>query len=107
VDGIRVGVKLARAENRDYTVLRAGIGRSSVENPHEVLDLFAAEMGYVRMADYAYMREDDEFVYTLHVGRGSTNLACATVAPGGEAEVVQRIARLHMDMGELVERLQQ
>jgi hypothetical protein len=105
VDGVRVGVKLARADDRDYTVLKADIGRSSVDNPRELLDLFAAQMGYVRMADYAYMREDEEFVYTLRVGRDSTNLACATVNEGGEAEVARRIAKLHMDMGELVERL--
>jgi hypothetical protein len=107
VDGVGVGVKLARTDGRDYTVLRAEIGRSSVANPHEVLDLFAAEMGYVRMADYAYMREDDEFVYTLRVGRESTNIACATVAEAAEGEIARRIARLHMDLGELVERLQQ
>lgn len=107
VDGVRVGVKLATADGRQYTVLRAEIGRSSVGNPHEVLDLFAAEMGYVRMADYAYMREDDEFVYTLRVGRESTNLACATLAEAGEGDIPRRIARLHMDVGELVERLQE
>jgi hypothetical protein len=106
IDGVKVGVKLAQADGRNYTVLKAEIGRAGVPNPRELLDLFAAEMRYVRMADYAYMREDDEFVYTLRVGRDSTNLACATAAEAEEVEVARRIAKLHMDMGELVERLQ-
>lgn len=103
LEGTSVSVKLAEADGKEYTVLTARIGRSSVPEARETIDVIAAGMGYRRMADYAYMREDESFVCTLTVGPNSTNLACAAAEEGARGEVVRRIQLLHRDLGELME----
>lgn len=107
LDDLEVVVKLAQTEEHTYTVLRAEIGRSGLPDAEERIDGFAAEMRYLRMADYAYMRRDEEFVFTLNVGPNATNLACASVQEGTEEDIVRRIQKLHQDLGELVERMRQ
>lgn len=62
-------------------------------------------MRYRRRADYAYVRTDEEFVYTLRVGPNTTNVACTSVEAGAEDDIVRRIEKLHWDLGELVERM--
>ena len=106
LDEHEVAVKLARAGGQTYVVLSVGVGRSGVPDAQERVDLFAAEMGYLRMADFAYMREDGRFVHTVSIGPRATNMACAA-AEGDAAgdDAVQRIERLHRDLGELVERM--
>lgn len=107
LDDLEVLVKLAEVERRQYTVLTLEVGRSGLGEPAQRIDDFAAEMGYLRMADFTYMRRDQEFVYTLKVGPNSTNMACAATEEGAEEEVVRRIQKLHWDLGELLERLRQ
>ncbi|MHC4789244.1 MAG: hypothetical protein ACYS8K_08610, partial [Planctomycetota bacterium] len=51
-----VQVTLAEAEGSHYTVLKADVGRSDVPDAALLTDVLAAEMGYVRMAEFAYMR---------------------------------------------------
>ncbi len=105
LDAHEVNVKLASAAGENYVVLTADVGRTAAPDAEAKVDDFAAEMRYTRMAPYAYMRKDNEFVYTLKVGPSVTNVACATAEPGGGAEVVRRIQKLHWDLGELVERM--
>lgn len=105
VDNHEVTVKLASAEGQNYVVLTADVGRSDFPDAEGEVDDFAAEMRYIRMSPYSYMRKDQEFVYTLRAGLSTTNLACATVEPGGSAEVIRRIQKLHWDLGELIERM--
>ncbi|MHC4481031.1 MAG: hypothetical protein ACYS1C_08720 [Planctomycetota bacterium] len=100
-----VSVKLVDAEGSHYTVLKAGMGYSDSLGSPESMDLFAAEMGYIRMGDYAYMRRDDELVYTLKVGPSAVNAACTSAEAGAEEDVIRRVERLHRDLGELVERM--
>jgi hypothetical protein len=105
LDGKEVIVKLAEAEGRHYTVLTIGVGRSNVRDAQERIDDLAAGMHYVRMADYAYMRRDEDLVYTLTVGPNVSHMACAATEQGAEDDLVRRIERLHRDLGELVEHM--
>ncbi len=105
LDNLDVGVQLAEADGRHYTVLTAGFGRARLGSQAPVLDAIAAEMGYRRMAEYAYMRADGQRVYTLKVGPHKTSIACAAAATEAEKDVLQRIQKIHRDMGELLERL--
>jgi hypothetical protein len=105
LDEVRVTVRLAEAGGSYYTVLTAEVGREDVTGPPETIDDFAAEMRYVRMADYAYMREEGKIVYTLKVGPRTASFACASTEQSGVESTVQRIERLHRDLGELVERI--
>jgi len=107
VGGVEMIAKLAEADGRRYTVLTVGVGRSGIPGAQERIDELAAEMRYVRMADYAYMRRDGGFVYTLTVGPNASNIACAASEEGAENELALRIERLHRDLGELVERMRQ
>jgi len=105
MDGFDVAVKLAAAGESKYAVLSVGVGRSTVPNARERIDNAAAEMRYVRVSDFAYLRRNGEFVCTLTVGPNSMNMACAPAEAGAQNDVVRRIALLHRDLGELVERL--
>jgi hypothetical protein len=105
IDGLEVAVKLAESNHEHYAVLTASIGRATMPKARERIDDVAAQMGYVRMADYAYMRRDDEFVCTLAVGPTAVNMACKAAEAGPQDDVVRRIERMHRDLGELVERL--
>jgi len=105
LEGFDVEVKFAAAGESRYAVLTVGVGRSTVLNARERIDTAAAEMRYVRMSDFAYLRRDDEFVCTLTVGPNSVNLACSPAQAGAENDVIRRITLLHRDIGELVERL--
>lgn len=107
LDGLDVSVTLARADEQSYAVLRVGVGRSMLGGGEERVDDFAAEMRYVRMADYAYLRKDGEFVYTLKVAPNATSVACVAATAGVGEEVIRRIQKLHWDLGELVERMRQ
>jgi hypothetical protein len=101
---VEVAVKLAEAEGTHYTVLTVDDGHSDGPEAEQRVDDVAAEMGYLRMASYAYMRRDDEFVYTLKVGSHAVNAACTSAEQGAEEDVVRRVEKLHRDLGELVER---
>ncbi len=103
--GVEVVARVARRGQKEYVVLTAGLGRLAVRNPEERIDEFAAEMRYRRRADYAYVRRDEEFVYTMRVGPNTTNVACTSVEAGGEDDIIRRIEKLHWDLGELVERM--
>ena len=105
LDEHEVTVKVAAAGGQTYVVLSVAIGRNSVPDALERVDLFAAEMGYRRMADFAYMRQDDEFACTVSVGPQVTNMACAADEGNADPATVRRIQRLHRDLGELVERM--
>ena len=106
IEGQVATVKLAQAEGKQYVVLSADVGREGVPDAVERLDLFAAEAGYARMADFAYMRKDGQFIYTVGVGPHVTNIACATEQESrSSADVLLRLGRLHRDMGELIERM--
>ena len=107
LDSLEVTVKLARADEHNYTVLSAGIGRSVVMQPEQTVDDIASEMGYLRMAPFAYMRQDAEFVYTLSVGPNKTNLACASQVTEAGEDLCMRLQKMHRDLGELIERLQE
>lgn len=102
-----VTVKLARAEDKVYVVLSAGVGYAEVPEAGARITDFAADMRYVRMVGYAYMRQDEEFVYTLKVGPESVSMACALAGSGSEEAVVRQIQKLHADLGELVERIRE
>lgn len=106
LDDHQVSVKLARAGGKTYVVLSIGIGREDIQDGAERLDLLAAEMGYRRMADFAYMRKDDDFACTVSVGPHVTNMACAADETDADPATVRRIQRLHRELGELVERMQ-
>ena len=106
VDNVPVTIKLARANDRNYTVLTAGIGHGRLSQAEESIDDAAAEMAYVRMAPFAYMRDDGEFVYTLSAGPAKTNLACASQVTEDGEDLCLRLQKMHRDLGELVERLQ-
>ncbi len=107
LDHLDVTVKLARADEHNYTVLSADIGRSGVTQPEQSIDDVASEMGYARMAPFAYMRQDGEFVYTLSVGPNKTNLACASQVTEDGEDLCIRLQKMHRDLGELIERLQE
>jgi len=104
LDDLEVAVRLAQAGGGDYAILRVGVGRSSTPDALERIDGFAAEMRYLRMADYAYLRRDGDFAFTLTVGPTATNMAC-TAQQGAQNDLVRRIEKLHRDLGELVERI--
>jgi hypothetical protein len=106
LDGQDVTVKLARAKGKTYVVLSVGVGRETAPDGPEVVDTLAAEMGYRRVADFAYMRDDGEFTCTISVGPHVTNTACTADKGNADPATVRRIQRLHRDLGELVERLQ-
>jgi hypothetical protein len=105
LDEHEVTVRLARAAGQTYVVLTVGVGRGVVPDALERADLFAAETGYMRMADFAYLRKDDEFTCTMSVGPHVTNMTCAADEGNPDAATVRRIQRLHRDLGELAERM--
>jgi hypothetical protein len=101
-----VSVKVVRTDERIYVVLRAEVGHGDVPAAEQQVDMLAADMLYVRMADYAYLREDEDAVYTLKVGPHTTSLASGVPADAGPGDVLLELERLHRDLGELVEQLE-
>jgi len=106
MDDLTVTVRLAEAEDRTYTVLTARVGHGDDEEAGAAVTDLAADLGYVRIRDFAYIRETEDLVYTLKMGPDTTSIACATSAAAEDETVVLRIQRSHRDLGELVERLQ-
>jgi hypothetical protein len=104
LDGVEVTVGLAEADGRRYTVLTArGVGRGAGSG--QAPDDAAAEMGYRRMGDSAYMRTGDGLVCTLKIGADTVSIACAAADEGAAPEPLRLIQKLHRDLGELAERL--
>ncbi len=101
-----VSVKVARTDGRTYVVLSAAVGYENVAEPQEQVDILAAEMRYVRMANYAYLREGEGAVYTLKVRPRKATLACGVLGEADWGQVLIQLERLHRDLGELVERLE-
>ncbi|MCD6417085.1 MAG: hypothetical protein J7M08_10395 [Planctomycetes bacterium] len=100
-----VQVKVFQEENQLYVVLTVGIGRQQAPGDAEWLDLLAAQMGYVRMADFAYMRKVGDTFRTLKVTPASASLACALTRIREPETLLLSVQRLHRDLGELVEKL--
>jgi hypothetical protein len=102
---VSVAVTLADGDGRKYAVLMAEAGYASLPGAEERLDDATAEMGFVRQAPYAYLRQDDRFVCTLKVGPQKITVACSMDEPDVARCAAQTIQRAHMDLGELLERL--
>ncbi|MFO7958483.1 MAG: hypothetical protein R6X33_15450 [Candidatus Brocadiia bacterium] len=100
-----VSVMLARADDKVYAILKAPVGYEDLPGGEEDLEEAALAMRYAHMRGHAYMREDEDLVYTLRVGPHTINMACALAHDSSDRAVVLQIQRLHRDLGELLERL--
>ncbi|MGD2175932.1 MAG: hypothetical protein PVJ27_11060 [Candidatus Brocadiaceae bacterium] len=101
-----VSVKLARTDGQLYVVLGTDVGYEGVPEAGVRITDIAAEMRYVRMSDYAYLREGEEATYTLKVGPRRATIASGLDADTPPRDLLVQIQRLHRDLGELVERIE-
>jgi len=100
-----VSVMLARADDKVYAVLKTPVGYEDRPGAGESLEDAALAMRYAHVRGHAYMREDEDLIYTLRVGPHAINMACALAHDSSDRAVVLQVQRLHRDLGELLERL--
>ena len=105
LSGQRVAVKLARSGQQHYVVLAVAVGHASLAGGLEAMDVMAGAMGYLKMAQGAYMRKDDEYVHTLKAGPARISMASAAPPGDREGHLVTQLTRLQWDLGELLERM--
>jgi hypothetical protein len=102
-----VSVKLARASGQVYAVLTANAGTEDISRGPAAIDDIAEQMGFIKMAPQAYMRKQENRVHTLKAMEKKVSLACAVSEDDLDEKIVSLLNRLHWDMGELLERIDQ
>lgn len=107
ISGHTVSVKLARASGQVYAVLTTDMGVDTVNGGTAAMDEMAASMGFLKMTGNAYMRKQEQHVHTLKAMPKKVSLACAVSENDLGEAIVSLLSRLHWDMGELIERMEQ
>jgi len=104
--GVRsVSARRAHVSGKDYAVLVADIGYSSLAGGLEEMDVIAAAMGYKKMASGAYMRKSEEYIQTLKAKADKVSVASAQTGDAPPADLPSQLTTLHWDIGELLERM--
>jgi hypothetical protein len=103
LDRYEVVVKLRESNTTCYTIVTVGLGSSAIRPAPEEFDAAVTSMGFVKRADFEYVRRDRGLVHTLKITPTSTTVARVTDKQGTADDVARRIQRLHRDLGEILE----
>ena len=93
-------VRLIYAGTHNYAVLTAPLGPT--EGLNGGTDALAADLGYSKRSDHAYVRADDDLTRTLKVTPWKTHLACRTTEGAADIPLTDRIRALHDDLARLI-----
>ncbi len=105
IEDHEVEIRLARAEEKLYVVLRTDVGYDAIPEAEVRVTDYAAAMGYVRAIGLTYLRQDDDLVCTLKVAQDSLSIASGLPADSSDEDVLVQLQRSHRELGELVENL--
>ena len=103
----QVEVRLVDGNTRNYVIGAVSVGYSSMPNGQDTMDDIAAEMGYNKTDEVTYRRREGDFLLRMRVQADRIDMPCGYPKGDGAAVVAQQIQKVHRDMGELLERLQQ